>query len=707
MDQGGTMRSGLAVLVAVAAAGYSLAGRTADEPVRECQYCPFDAGGRGEVEAGAGYVSDDSFRFGDFTGLNEQGLFGIGNLFWRNTGADADYSEITASNVGLDSRSVQIKAGRQGSYRLLVGYRELPKLRSAEAVTPFIGVGSGSLTLPGGWTRASTTGGMTDLDASLRGAEIRHDRKQLDLGVALLPGEHWEYAARYRHETKQGLDRAGGDLGIIHSTLLPEPVDYTTDQIDLSARYATQAWQLQLAYYGSLFRNANEALRWQNPYTALNGEDQGQLALAPGNQFHQLLLDGNMRPGPTTHLSGRLAWGRATQDETFLSASVNPNFAGTALPRDSLDGRVNMLSANVHAMFQPMRRLRLKADYLYDDRDNRTPRDSFTQITTDTFSDTPRTNLPYSFTRQTARLGGDLRLPGSLRVSAGFEDEDRERSGQAVVQTNEQTLWGQLQTQSIGRTGYSLSLAQSRRTGSGYAAAPEIQPPPNPLQRIPYLADRDRTKVGLRIDAVPGPAFALGVAADYADDDYQHSTVGLQQGSDLNVSADASATLAEFWVLQAWLSRDVLKWEQTGSQAYAAPDWSARSRNLDDGAGLGLERRALFGRVDAALRYTWTQSTGEVTSEQGSVSAPFPDFDSRRQRLDLSGDFRATPAFSVRLGYAYERYQSSDWQIDGVLPDTISNVLALGEISPRYGVHMVGLSFVYRFEPAHAANPAQ
>jgi len=52
---------------------------------------------------------------------------------------------------------------------------------------------------------------------------------------------------------------------------------------------------------------------------------------------------------------------------------------------------------------------------------------------------------------------------------------------------------------------------------------------------------------------------------------------------------------------------------------------------------------------------------------------------------------------SLYLGYWYESYDSSNWSIDGVTPDTIPNVLALGVQSPSYDVSVIAASLRYKF----------
>ena len=38
-----------------------------------------------------------------------------------------------------------------------------------------------------------------------------------------------------------------------------------------------------------------------------------------------------------------------------------------------------------------------------------------------------------------------------------------------------------------------------------------------------------------------------------------------------------------------------------------------------------------------------------------------------------------------------------DWRLDGVTPDAVPNLLALGELAPNYRVHVLRLGLRYRF----------
>ncbi|UCC14949.1 MAG: MtrB/PioB family outer membrane beta-barrel protein, partial [Gammaproteobacteria bacterium] len=46
-------------------------------------------------------------------------------------------------------------------------------------------------------------------------------------------------------------------------------------------------------------------------------------------------------------------------------------------------------------------------------------------------------------------------------------------------------------------------------------------------------------------------------------------------------------------------------------------------------------------------------------------------------------------------GVLYEDYDSDDWGVDGVAPDTLPNVLTWGGVSPDYEVTLFSLGFRY------------
>ena len=516
----------------------------------KCKYCLFEEPGlSGEVEVGPGYTSEDSYKFGEYSGLNQQGGFLIGNAQARYRGEDAAYLNLSASELGLDSRAVGIEGGRQGRYKLFLKYDELPHYISDSTATPFLGAGSDSLSLPPGWVSAGTTSGMTGLNNSLHDVDLDTKRKRLDLGAALIPFTRWEYAANFRHETKEGTKATAGSF-FFNAAQLIQPVDYTTDEVDLSFAYNGEKLQTKLAYYGSSFKNSDASLTWENPFDPLvpvndvvlgDALQRGQLAQPPDNQFHQLVLSSGYQITDQTRAMADIAVGRMTQDENFLSVTRNSLLGAPDPSRNSLDGQVDTLTANLKVVSAVTDKLRLNGAYTYNDRDNETPRAAYHWVTTDTYlNPQTRTNQPYSFTRSLLNLSADYRLPKKAKLGAGFDYDIFKRNLQDIDRTNEDTLWGKLSTPAGERTNLMFKFARANRDVSAYNANLEIDPSQNPLMRKYNMADRERDTVGFHTDITPNEWINIGAGIDYAWDNYLKSELGLQEGTQGNVSGDLS-----------------------------------------------------------------------------------------------------------------------------------------------------------------------
>jgi len=333
-------------------------------------------------EFGFNYVSDDSFRFGRYSGLTDQGVNAVLNLDVLDREAydsdNADYWHFRARNFGLDSREATFEFGTQGSYKIHIDYDQIPIFRSDSAKTIFDGAGTSNLTLPANWVGSGNTAGMTNLLPDLKSVDLKTERRRTALGVSGVLSPHWNYSANYTHETKDGHKSIGAVFGNSggnpRSVLVPEPVDYLTQQFEATLRYTTKKLQLQAAYYLSVFSDDNTALRWSNPYTAIGGWDpsagfpngRGQLSLPPDNRFHQITLDGGYNFSDRTRFSASVSRGRMSQNDAFLPYTDIPTLAASItqpLPRDSLDGRIDTTVVNLRIASRPSDKFSWNAAY--------------------------------------------------------------------------------------------------------------------------------------------------------------------------------------------------------------------------------------------------------------------------------------------------------------------------------------------------------
>ena len=660
-----------------------------------CKFCEFEEGFTFTPNLGVGFVSDDSAKFGEYTGLDHEGAYVVADADARYRKPDGLWLDLSAIDLVLDSRYFGVEGGKQGRYEVHLSYKQLPHHLGDTAMSPFLGAGSSALSLPSGWVPGATTGTMSALNTNLQALDRETERRLFDVGGSFMPVTHWTFGANVRHEEKEGTRGLGGTF-VFNAAQLPMPVNYTTDQIDLSAAYAAGRLQARIAYYGSIFKNDDDALAWANPYIPLGtGGDVGQMSLAPGNQFHQLVLSAGYRLAERAQLTADVAFGEMSQDEKFLSYTVNGNLPTQPLPRGSLDGRVETLSGKLKFTTQLADEFRVNAALSYNDRDNRTPQAAYDWITTDTGLAAPRTNLPYSFTRSVASIDGALTLSPGLRLYAGCNYDEYQRDLQEVERTNEGACWGKANLRARDLASVSLMYQYSRRSGSAYQPNPDGTPAQNPLMRLYNMADRDRNEVKLRVDVTPGERFNFGFDARGTWDDYFDSTVGLLDGSSWSVAADCGWQIAEKVSASCYVNHELIKSSQANAeQLAAAPLWFGSNHDEVDTAGAGLKYDA-GEKIDLGVDYTWSRSVGQVAIKDATEG--FPDLTTRLNSARLYVDFMPRKKLTLRLSYWYESYRSEDWSLDGVLPATIGNVLTFGQQSPDYDVNVIALSGRYEF----------
>jgi len=658
-----------------------------------CEYCMFEQGLSGEIELGLGSVSDSSFKFGEYNGLYEDGPFLIANATASYVGEDAAYYNLKVRDLGLDNRLINIEGGQQGSYRLFLNYDEITHAISDSARTPYLGSGSNLLLLPSGWTRAGSTAGMTDLNTSLNSVDLKTQRKRLTVGAELILSSEWETAFSGRHEERTGQKRSAGAF-LFSSAQLVEPVDYATDELNISLSYNTRKWQSRLAYYGSFFSDNNESLTWQNAYT---GAYAGRSALAPDNEFHQFLLSSAYQLTKDTRISGDMALGRMLQNEDLLAATINPGIT-VVLPRTNADTQIDTITANLKLDSMVNEKLRLTAALRYNDRDNKTRTSSYDWVTTDSFiAATTRTNQPYSFTDETIKLGANYRFNRSTRLSGGYDYESKDRTNQEVDNTTENTFWGKLNVSAGENIDVTLKAAHADRDASGYNLVTETTPAQNPLMRKYNMADRTRDSGSVQLDFTPSDLINIGLSIAHSRDDYSDSILGLTESQETSYNVDASVILTAVTTMHGFAARNLIKSEQAGSQTFSTPDWFASNDDTIDTFGIGVKHQLIEDKLDVGADYVITRSTGKVSVNTGTPAAGFPDLNSDLDSLKLYADYRLQDNMTIHAAYWYEHYSSTDWMLDDVNPDTISNVISFGESSPDYNVNVVMVSVSYLF----------
>jgi MtrB/PioB family decaheme-associated outer membrane protein len=709
---------------------------------------PIASLGQDTIEIGAGYVSEDSFKLGEYNGLNESQDFAVSSFSTgRKDAYNADtarYWQINGLNLGLDTRRLEAEVGYRGIYGIKVTWQEIPHYRFNNPVnTPFLGAGSARQTLPAGWTGASSTADLTALQPSLRNISIKTDRERMTAELDWQLDTAWSFAGEYRHESKKGNDTLGAIFGSNggnpRGAILAIPVDYETDTFNLSLSRQGDSGQGSLFYRASLFNNGNRSVQWDNPFnntrwTAGAGFDEGavgEMAQAPDNSFWQAGASGVYRLGDSGRFNGSLSFGRMTQDENLLPYS-NVFSDTSPLPVTSLAGEVNTLNAMLGFSTRFGQRSSLRLRYSFDERDNDTRVHLFLRVPGDAaiqgnpLSSNGRLNRPYSFRNQRLESNVDYRLSAATRLSFAYELRDRERDKVDVERTREHTASIKLSLSDFLNGRAWVQASRSVRDGSAYISNRGFLSGHNPdfintlagnelfendpLLRRFHLADRERDQLSLNYNMAPAGAFSLDIIGRLTRDEFPDSKIGVQESANRHLTLNLNFDPGD-WHGYAYVTAERYRNRQQGysrrgggnptpffpeSVRLPGNNWQMATEDRVLTTGVGASWALLQERLDLTLDINRSRAATETSPfSSGLAWADFTDIDSTLTGISAKGQYRLENGHQVGLRYRFEKYDSSDFAFDNVAVDTLSNVILLGNVSPVYSGHIIEISFQY------------
>ncbi|SEK79839.1 MtrB/PioB family decaheme-associated outer membrane protein [Ectothiorhodospira marina] len=640
-----------------------------------------------EVRVGLGYLDDDSFRLGRFTGVNEEGWFL--DLGFRFEGQDAHnsesarYWELEGRNLGLDSRRLSLEAGDQGRYSSFFYYREIPNTLYRDVGTPYRGSGSGRLRLP-------AEGGRATAEGFLQGRDLSTSRQGVGVGGRVNLDSRWRASTAVHYERKEGTIIRGVNNNHLwtqeRSALVPVPVDYETTRFEADVTYDADELQGRLGYQLSVFSQRDGRSLEVPDATRLDwsdaGDNAGTVSLEPDNQFHQVTGSLGYSFADTGRVGADLALGHMTQDERFVE-----DVAG--LPA-SLDGRINTTLVNLRASGRPHPRLNLRAGYRYDDRDNRT------DVYEYEIDNLIRSTRPVSYTQDRYHLDASYRVHDRTHLSLGVVRDENERTFSDRKRTDETAYRIGIRSRALPRTSLNMELGHAEQRGSQY----ERQTAPEELRQY-YLADRDRRSANLYASFHITDRIQVTPRVQWIDDDYTRSELGLQQAERQVWAVDLSWVPTDRITAYGFYAYENTEARQAGREAlaFAAPrNWRSDRDDESVTLGVGGEYDLRPDRFTLGAEVLHIETSGRMrTLVEGGGGGVYPSLESRLTQVSLYGDYKVSENLDFRLRYMVERYQEKDWGIDGVGVTGVGNLVLLDQDSPDYTTHLIAGALRYRF----------
>ncbi len=703
-----------------------------------------DSQGEGSVSVGAGAVSGNSADrslFGQYNGMRNDSGYGLLDFSYYRVNPDTGTTvDARGTNLGLDTRELQLDWQRQGNWKFSLNYGELTRRDPYTVNTGLLGAGSSTPQV------SYLSGGVGS------GSDLTLSTKRTSLGVAF---SKWFNPAVQLEVSLKGEKKEGSRLFGIGITcgspvtpgcaapdaftagtgilLLPEPIDSNHAQVEARVNYAGAKLRLSAGYYGSFFNNQFATLNPNvsgslnsplgaplTPSAGLLSILNNPVALAPDNQAHQFDLTGNYAFTPTTRANFKLAYGQATQKQDF-----GASFAGVPMGVTNLGARVDTTLAQVGITSRPLPKLSLLAEARYEDKDDKTP---LALYNVEGFGTYAYTNMRLPNTKTRGRLMATYQITNEIQGSVGANYEHIDRgtftptSAVAGItalrqKTDETGFYVDLRRRMTETLSGSIRLETSDRTGSNWlqpsstgfgvteVTAPSITFNDSIAILMPTLADRRRNKGKLTATWQPMDELSLQLVAEGGEDKYRGSDQGLRSTHMELYSLDADYLLSDEYSVR------LTGYASIGSQRLnqARPGgYILGFDNSNTSVGLGIvgkptEKIDLGGGVtfiNDKNVYAQTLDASALPGNAALLAAAggLPDIVYRSTQVKLYGKYALSEASTVRLDAMYQRAKYNDWAYgyNGV-PYTYSDNTTVW-IKPVQEVTFFGVTYIYAWK---------
>jgi MtrB/PioB family decaheme-associated outer membrane protein len=404
-------------------------------------------------------VTGNSSKFTEYRGAPEGVVLPGFRLFGRTSELDYDFRGYT---VQSDDQGYMLRTDFKGA-RLDVDYTRLPHYFGNDGRSLLTDAGNGVFTLGSGlqqrYQAAITSVPRTAVNFAFLNNLVANDlaqgtltdlklvRARARVSLDLTRGKPVDVRLTYFREDRTG-DRAaaGAAFGFGNVVELPEPVDYTTQDVAATATVDRHWGSVRGIVRYNWFANAIPVLGFANPFRSTDSTDAsayqapgsasvagaafGRVALPPDNAAFTGAAGATFKLPRKTRLIADVSYGRWTQNSTpFIPYTTNTAITAplaasdvNTLPTRQLDGKANVINQSYTLSSRPVRNLTLTARVRNYDFRNETPRVTLPGYVRfdGVWEDIGRITVPYAYRNDRADLTASYDF-GPLTLEAGYK----------------------------------------------------------------------------------------------------------------------------------------------------------------------------------------------------------------------------------------------------------------------------------------------
>lgn len=623
--------------------------------------------------------ADGDARFGRETGVDSSGAYPSLELSFRETRPSGWTLDFGLRDLGLDKDSMSIDIYRPGKGRVQLRHHTKPNNTDQAALSPFRWRGS-RLILDNLWHSGFSTQEFSALDDINRQNYLRTERASTSLVAWVKLPLDLSFETRLLRELKRGTVQTYRD-DFLRSTALPKPLNTEAQGVHSRLNFENQRIVISLLHRSMQFDNRYEVLEWDSPYDAEGFVRQSAYANDRDNESTH--FNATIKVSNATRLTFNLSKGDAkSTGSSLLPYSNNERLMIQPTGTESLDVRERRDHSAVSLTHEISQNLRFQIFHEEASRIDRRPSNSYRKVIGDllVLGDQESPSFDFSLTKTNANLV--YRLGQNTRLLAGFARESRTRTLQEINVNQVRMIWLEVSA-NLG----SSWRFKSRNELEDRDASPFSQiSTNNPLTRRFHQAARNQHAWNgdVEFNSFDSPWFAF-LSLGYEKRDYVDSPLGLQEqrfrSTFLGFSfREPGKRSIEFTHGIQSDSSDTL-----GSDYFEPGDWLYNGQDEVETTSLTyVEDRFIVASSQLQITLLSSQGTGRSSSESISRRADFPAVISEEQMARMVVNFPEWRRVAVSMTYVWNKYQSSDWQIDNLDQTSVWNVLSFGRKSDKF-----------------------
>ena len=600
-------------------------------------------------------------KFTEYRDL-KQGVSAFGRAR-LNFDSEKYFLNVQGGDFAYDTQFYGIEGGMWGKFKFDLFYNEIPHNITFDGRTFFQGASSHNLT----GTPNTNFSTWNTFDYSI-------ERKQYGGGFKTPMLKPFYLDVSFQREERDGIKPAsitpGSPGGIVVE--LPEPVDYTTNDLKVEGGYGKKPLFLSLGFIYSDFNDSDDKLNFIHPQAPFPIDT---LTLPPDNRYYKGYFRGAAKLPLSSKFNVNAGYSSARSDANLLNSFVNGGVINpVTLNKPDFDGRIDTQNYSLALTSNPLRFLDGKIFYSYFKRANKN----------DVIIQNAEFNRPFDYRKNAAGIDLGLRLPENVYLSAGYKyiKTDRKLKGaepteELIPPDNEDNIF----SVDLGWTGLDFMALRAgyERLDRG---ADFIGPVP--FNRRSAYASFDRDTYRASVDLYPIENLNLGFGYLHKRTDYDE-IFGLKNDKRHEFETSVDYLIGKIAKLYGFFNLEWIKFIQDVQNPSPLAAFSEDQKERTYGGGIGTEIYAIPQMLTFMFQFDYVKSNGNVDftldpslfvagtglgpgSGANNDNIDITNLDDyTKYALKFKAAYHFTKSVIVSAGYVFERFKYNDAQLDNYL----------------------------------------